>query len=134
MTSRAAPALLLGLIGLGFVGAFGIDAWNERQEVVARAVALTGGDPAGAPAAIARFGCGGCHEIPDVTAAHGRVGPPLAGFAERVYIAGVLRNTPDNLIRWIIDPQSVDPLTVMPRTGIDEAAARDVAAFLLAQP
>jgi cytochrome c2 len=134
MTSRAAPALLTGLIALGFLAALGVDYWQERQELVTRAAALTGGDPERGPAAIARYGCGGCHEIPAVTAAHGKVGPSLEGIGERVYIAGVLRNTPDNLVRWIVDPPSVDPLTVMPRTGIDQFAARDVAAFLLAQP
>ena len=34
-----------------------------------------------------------------------RSAPPLAGLRKRVFIGGVLRNTPDNLIAWIVDPQ-----------------------------
>ena len=48
-----------------------------------------------------QFGCGGCHEIPDVAAAKGKVGPPLAGVANRVYLGGVLPNTPENMLRFI---------------------------------
>ena len=43
---------------------------------------------------------------------------------------GVLPNTPDNLLAWIKDPPGIDPLTAMPASGLDEAEARDVAAYL----
>jgi cytochrome c1 len=46
------------------------------------------------------------------------------------HIAGVLTNTPDNLIEWIHNPPGVDPRTAMPNLGVDEAAARDIAAYL----
>jgi cytochrome c2 len=58
------------------------------------------------------------------------VGPPLDHFARRVYIAGVLRNTPDNLALWIHDPQAVIPGNVMPIMGVDKRDARDIAAYL----
>jgi cytochrome c2 len=77
-----------------------------------------------------QFGCGGCHVIPGVRGAHGLVGPPLAGFANRMYIGGVLPNTPDNLVRWIHDPPAIDSLTAMPDLGVDEATARDIAEYL----
>lgn len=79
---------------------------------------------------IERYGCGRCHTIPGVRAANGVVGPPLFFFSRRTYIAGELPNTPDNLIRWIRDPQSVEPGTAMPRLGVGEQQARDIAAFL----
>jgi hypothetical protein len=60
----------------------------------------------------------------------GRIGPPLERLAQRVYVAGRLANTPDNLIRWIRDPRGVDPQTAMPAVGLDEAGARDIAAYL----
>jgi cytochrome c2 len=91
---------------------------------------LTGGNPELAAAHIARYGCSGCHTIPGIRGPAGRVGPPLGDVGERIYIAGVLTNTPDNLIRWIVDPPAIDPRTAMPVTGISEVEARDVAAYL----
>jgi cytochrome c len=82
---------------------------------------------------VSYYGCGGCHLISDVPNARGNVGPPLDDFADRVYIAGILRNTPDNLVSWVRDPQSVVPGNVMPRQGIDAQDARDIAAFLYTQ-
>ncbi|WP_424811364.1 c-type cytochrome [Roseococcus sp. YIM B11640] len=103
---------------------------DSRDERVARA--LTGGDPERAPALLTRYGCGGCHTIPGVPGADGRVGPPLGGLKGRVYIAGVLPNTTENLLQWLRDPPAHAPGTAMPPTGINEAEARDVAAWLYA--
>jgi cytochrome c2 len=77
-----------------------------------------------------QFGCGACHRIPGVAAAEGAVGPPLAGIAERVYLAGVLPNTPDNMVVWIRAPQDVDPLTAMPDLQVSEPHARAMVAYL----
>jgi len=76
------------------------------------------------------YGCGACHVIPGVTGATGMVGPPLDGWSRRVYIAGNLANTPENLVRWIRYPQAVEPGTAMPDLGVNEADARDIAAYL----
>ena len=76
------------------------------------------------------YGCDACHTIPGAVDARGLVGPPLTQIANRIYIAGVLTNTPDNLIEWIQNPPGVDPRTAMPNLGIGEAAARDIAAYL----
>jgi cytochrome c len=92
--------------------------------------AVPGGDPERGRAAISRYGCGACHAIPGVVAAHGQVGPALGGVAGRAVIAGRLANTPDNLVRWIQHPQAVAPGTVMPEMGVTEADARDIAAYL----
>ena len=48
-----------------------------------------------------QFGCGACHEIPGVAAADGKVGPPLAGIARRVYLGGVWPNTPQNMTAYL---------------------------------
>ncbi len=77
-----------------------------------------------------QFGCGTCHRIPGVVAARGEVGPPLDGLARRVYLAGMLPNTPDNLARWIRAPQAFDPRTAMPDMQVGEAHARDMVAYL----
>jgi hypothetical protein len=57
-------------------------------------------------------------------------GRPLAGFAGRTYIAGRFPNTAPALVRWIESPQAVAPGTAMPDLGIEEAQARDIAAYL----
>jgi len=103
---------------------------QERSETLQRAASLTGGDPHAGEEAVVRYGCGSCHTIPGLTQAHGMVGPPLGGFAGRVYVAGVLSNTPDNVMGWVKDPQGIDPQTAMPNTGVTDADARDIAAFL----
>jgi cytochrome c1 len=33
-------------------------------------------------------------------------------------------------VAWIRNPPAIDPLTAMPASGLGEAAARDVAAYL----
>jgi cytochrome c2 len=74
--------------------------------------------------------CGSCHTIPGVNGARGVVGPPLYFFSRRTFIAGELPNTPENLVRWIRSPQSVEPETAMPNLGLTDQEARDVAAYL----
>ena len=92
--------------------------------------AVQGGDPARAPQLMRYYGCAACHEIPGVPGATGRVGPPLKGLRDRAFIGGVLSNNAENLVRWIQDPQKISPRTAMPQTGITEADARHVAAYL----
>ena len=88
------------------------------------------GNPSRGAALISWYGCGACHSVPGVPGANALVGPPLDHFAQRGYVAGVLRNTPDNLIRWIRDPQKIVPGNAMPALGIDQRDARDIAAYL----
>ncbi len=79
---------------------------------------------------LAQDGCGTCHDIPGVPEAAGRVGPPLGTVGERTIIAGMLANTPDNMIHWIRAPQSVVPGNAMPNMELNEHDARDIAAYL----
>ncbi|MCK1716077.1 MULTISPECIES: c-type cytochrome [unclassified Bradyrhizobium] len=118
--------LVAAAIATGFV-------WKSRQQTESLARAITGGDPSRAPALMRRYGCAGCHTIPGVPGGDGRVGSSLADLRERVYIAGVATNSPDNLARWIVAPQTFSPRTAMPATGISESEARDIAAYLYAQ-
>ncbi|MEP7245341.1 MAG: c-type cytochrome [Gammaproteobacteria bacterium] len=91
---------------------------------------VEGGDAKRAPRLIVAFGCSACHTVPGVTGANGNVGPPLTRFGDRTYIAGMLRNNPSNLVRWIRDPQGVIPGNAMPNMGVSESEARDIAAYL----
>jgi len=76
------------------------------------------------------YGCGSCHTVPGIAGATGLVGPPLTQFARRVYVAGMLRNTPDNLMNWLKDPQAIVPGNAMPNLGVTPRDARDMAAYL----
>jgi cytochrome c1 len=78
----------------------------------------------------AKNGCGACHSIPGVTGADGEVGPPLAGMGPRIYIAGMLNNTPENMELWLRDPQQIVPENAMPSTGLSEDDARAVATYI----
>jgi cytochrome c len=107
---------------------FALTSCNQNAE--REAAAMTGGDPSRGRAAISRYGCSTCHTIPGVNGANGLVGPPLSQMASRSYIAGVMPNTPDNMIRWIENPPQVDGLTAMPNLGVSEQDARDIAGYL----
>jgi cytochrome c len=91
---------------------------------------VPGGSADAGRTAIVRHGCGACHMIPGIQRAEGRVAPPLNAFGDRAYVAGVVANTPDDLIRWLRDPPAVNPGTAMPNLGLTEAEARDIAAYL----
>ena len=91
---------------------------------------LTNADPDRGRAAMKRYGCGSCHNIPGVRGARGLVGPPLGQVSQRVFIAGVLPNEPDNMIRWIENPPGIDSKTAMPNMGVTGRDARDIAAYL----
>jgi cytochrome c2 len=45
-------------------------------------------------------------------------------------IAGKLSNKPENMERWISDPQAVTPGTAMPDLHVNGRDARDITAFL----
>lgn len=87
-------------------------------------------DAARGERALHQYACITCHEIPGVVGANVPVGPPLAHMASRSLIAGMLPNTPGNMLRWLRDPKAVNPRTAMPDVGLSEADARDIAAFL----
>ena len=131
--SNALLALTLGSLAAGALGALGaLGACRPTADADAQqqAIALTGGDPSRGPELMRHYGCASCHTVQGVAGASGKVGPPLTGIAERSYIAGVLPNGPENMVRWITDPKGVDSLTAMPKTGITAGEARDVAANL----
>lgn len=120
MRSRIVTVTMLALA----VGACGSDAAREQ------AITLTGGDPDKGVAAIGRYGCGSCHDIPGVRGARGTVGPPLGGVASRGYLAGRISNSPSHMMQWIQHPQHLEPGNVMPEMGVSEADARDITTFL----
>jgi cytochrome c len=91
---------------------------------------VAGGDAENGRLLLRQFGCGSCHRIPGVATAFGNVGPPLESMGSRVYLAGLIANTPANMLRWIQAPQSIDPGTAMPDLQVTPEHARDMAAYL----
>ena len=77
-----------------------------------------------------RYLCVTCHVIPGFVSAQHHVGPPLDGMGKRGFIAGVLPNSQENMVRFLLDPKQVDPDTAMPALGLSEQDARDIAAYL----
>ena len=91
---------------------------------------MTGGDPVRGHDQIHNYGCDSCHTIPGVLTATATVGPPLTAVARRSYLAGRIENTPENMMRWISHPHSVDDKTAMPETGVTDRDVRDIVAYL----
>jgi mono/diheme cytochrome c family protein len=80
--------------------------------------------------AFQQYACIVCHEIPGVVGASVPVGPPLEHMALRGFIAGVVENTPQNLVRFLRAPEQFVPDGAMPNLGVSERDARDMAAYL----
>jgi cytochrome c2 len=90
----------------------------------------TGGDAARGKQLVQQYGCTSCHQIPRVSGPQGMVGPPLTHIASRQYIGGKLPNTPENMSKWLQDPQGVDPSNAMPNLGLTVDQSRDITSFL----
>ncbi|MBV8755208.1 MAG: c-type cytochrome [Hyphomicrobiales bacterium] len=121
---RAAAALILACVALALA------ACDPPEDRYTTAQAPSGGNPSHGASLIRQYGCGECHIVPGIAGAEGLVGPPLNKLARRVYIAGVMRNSPDNLMAWLQDPQAVVPGNAMPRMGLNRDQARDITAYL----
>ena len=80
-------------------------------------------------------GCGGCHTLDGVAGATGIAGPNLTNVALRPTLAGnsVPKSQP-TMVRWLLDPAAVKPGATMPRVGLTQQQAEQIAAFLFAQP
>ena len=119
--------ILIAAVLLSILLLYACSDGSQRQHV---AKTTTGGNVIRGARMIQYYGCGSCHSIPGISGASGLTGPPLSGIASRIYIAGVLRNTPENMMRWIENPKAVDEKTVMPNLGVTHADATDIAGYL----
>ena len=74
--------------------------------------------------------CVGCHTIAGVSA--GVIGPNLTHFASRRTFAGsLMQTTPENLIKWIENPDHMKPGALMPNLGMTGDKSKALAAYLL---
>lgn len=74
--------------------------------------------------------CVNCHTIKGVGGTS-NAGPDLTHLATRRYLgAGLVPNTPENLRRWLVDPQAVKPGVLMPNFKLSERDLSDLLAYL----
>ena len=94
--------------------------------------------PAAPPTGLAREGeqlfvtktCVSCHAIAG-TAAQGIAGPDLTHLGSRATIgAGVLTNTPENMARWLANPQEVKPGSLMPNLNLTSHEVSVLTAYM----
>jgi cytochrome c len=123
---RAGELRLVGRVGvvLAFAGALGACSSGSRSPPPAE------GDAARGRVLLHQYGCGYCHGIRGVEAARGNIGPPLDDVGRRVYLAGMLPNTPGQMARWIRSPQAYRPGTAMPDLNVSDEDAKDMVAYL----
>jgi cytochrome c2 len=117
-------AALVAAVALGVVGC------REQHRTRAYPQSIAGGDPGEGRRLIAAYGCQTCHMVPGVRGPEALVGPPLVHWSRRGYIAGMLPNTPENLVVWIYDPPAINARTAMPNVGATVEEATHMAAYL----
>jgi cytochrome c1 len=119
------------LVSAMIAAAFMLAGCNREDAQFREGARLSGGGDARAgKVAIRHYGCQGCHSIPGIEGANGVVGPPLTNMAQRVYLAGTLPNTSENLRKWIQKPQEVLPNNAMPDMNVSDQDSKDIAAYL----
>jgi cytochrome c oxidase subunit 2 len=104
-----------------------LDAWTQAQ--LQPAAAPPKGEAAKGLALFQQMSCVSCHAVHG-TAANAQVAPDLTHFASRKQIgAGILDNTPDNLRRWLTDPQKVKPGVMMPNFTLTDEQVNELVAY-----
>jgi cytochrome c oxidase subunit 2 len=74
--------------------------------------------------------CVGCHTIRGVSG--GAIGPDLTHVGSRnMLAAGIVANTPENMVRWLKNPQAVKPGVLMPNLGLTDDQAKALTAYLM---
>ena len=130
LSTKLSLAILAAILFVVAIVGIVLEYAEQRSRMREHAAAITGGDAVRGEAMFIQYGCGSCHALKNVRTATGAVGPPLDGVATRVIIAGKLANTPQNMQRWIRDPQHVSPGTAMPDLKVGGQDAQDITAFL----
>jgi cytochrome c oxidase subunit 2 len=98
---------------------------NERKPAVEDPTAIAG------KSAFLAQSCVNCHRVRG-TPAQGRYAPDLTHLmARKTLAAGMVENSPENLRRWIDDPQKIKPGCLMPAFGLSERERDDIVRYLL---
>ena len=105
----------------------------QQKDTASAAAARQGPEYAKGEKLFMTKGCMGCHSLQAVKAPKGLIGPNLANVGARSHIAaGWLKNTDENLERWIREPQTVKKGVLMPNLGVTEEESRALRAYLRA--
>jgi cytochrome c oxidase subunit 2 len=74
--------------------------------------------------------CVNCHRVRGTTA-RGGYAPDLTHLMSRQTLAsGMVPNTPENLRRWVLDPQTVKPGCLMPAFGLSDRERDEIVGYL----
>jgi cytochrome c oxidase subunit 2 len=103
-------------------------AWVNNQQAAAAApteeLAKEGGE------LFQNSACIGCHTISG-TRAQGVLGPNLAHVGSRLALAAdTISNTPEEMARWLTNPQAVKPGNKMPNLSLSSEAVQQLTAYL----
>jgi cytochrome c2 len=106
------------------------------------AAAIEGTNPAMGRELLDVKGCVLCHRMTGVPTMHGTllpVGINPREMSRAMRLAPDLRFTRDRysaatLVAWLLDPAKIKPDTLMPRMGLTEAEAKNIAAYILHAP
>jgi cytochrome c oxidase subunit 2 len=110
------------------------DKWVKEQQ--APPVTPTDGPAATGAKIFADAPCAICHTVKGLSGfskeyAGKFKGPDLTHFGSRTTIAGaIMKNTPENLAKWIQDPDKVKPGANMPTLGLKGKDLNDLVAYL----
>ena len=103
------------------------DKWVADQKAPPAQTAA--GPAADGKTIFARSACIGCHTIQGVS--QGKVGPDLTHVASRVKIASeILPNTTEGLVRWLHDPPTEKPGSLMPNLHLSDDDVNALVAYL----
>jgi cytochrome c2 len=130
MSARAGAGALLAFAAAVFAAGFTYNWFEDRDQFRTHAAATAAGDPERGESMFIQYGCGSCHVLKHVRKATGKVGPQLDGIGDQAIVAGRLANSPENVERWIREPQAISPGTAMPDLHVGHRDARDITAFL----
>jgi cytochrome c oxidase subunit II len=103
------------------------ESWLESE----RKPAAGNPDASAGRSAFLAQSCVNCHRVRG-TPAQGTYAPDLTHLMNRQTLAsGMVPNTPENLRRWVADPQPIKPGCLMPAFGLGERERDDIVRYLL---
>jgi cytochrome c oxidase subunit II len=107
----------------------GFAAWIRQQQ--AAAVVPTSDEAVSGRKQFETQACINCHAV-NGTVANGRFGPDLTHLMSRETLAaGAATNTPENLARWIDNPDSFKEGSLMPAMHLTKAQVDEITAYLV---
>jgi cytochrome c oxidase subunit 2 len=105
------------------------EGWTAQQLAIPSTAAMSA-DAKDGEKLFQKLTCSNCHSVSGFTQDTG-VGPNLTHIAGRETLAaGVRTNTPENLAKWLANPQAVKPESHMPNFQLTNEQVRYLTAYL----